>query len=105
MKTKSCNICGDDHYARGYCVAHYMRWYRHGTPGDAAKSRSFRTSNKLDASDVVEIRRLFREADKKKRPLSYADVAEEYGLHPNYVYEIVTRRRWANAEELAKLEE
>lgn len=33
-KTRICSIadCGNTHLARGYCRAHYLRWFRHGDP-------------------------------------------------------------------------
>lgn len=28
-KKKSCQICSDKHYARGFCEKHYRRWIKH----------------------------------------------------------------------------
>ncbi len=34
MTKRTCSIdgCGKSHFARGWCVMHYTRWYRHGDP-------------------------------------------------------------------------
>lgn len=34
VRGRSCSIagCGRDHYGRGWCGVHYMRWHRHGDP-------------------------------------------------------------------------
>jgi len=32
MKTCSIESCDREHYARGWCLNHYLRWWRHGDP-------------------------------------------------------------------------
>lgn len=46
---KVCKIkgCGGSVTARGWCVKHYLRWYKHGDPNFVAAIRDGRTSHSL----------------------------------------------------------
>lgn len=59
MRTCTENSCGRAHYARGFCVSHYRKWQRHGTPDPLP--RQYRKMNRTCSVSGCEEKHCARE--------------------------------------------
>ncbi len=62
-----CTICGDDHYAKGLCIKHYFRAYRHGSP------HIIKPTRRPACSVCLEVARVLR-----RNPETDAEILEAY---------------------------
>lgn len=83
--------CDRDHFARGLCRKHYMRWYRGYTPTEDRSRGKGHCRAKLTENDVLEIRRLWA-----GRELSQQELGEVFGVSTSNIGGIVRRLTWTH---------